>query len=324
MKIKKEYIVLAAVIIALVAYLALRKTDRIQNQLPNPDQVASKQISKLEITRPEGTVVLKKEGEKWTLDPQGYPADDQKVKDMIEILSDLSITAKVSESKNYARYELDKGQTISVKAWTGSKLGRELKIGKTASTFKHTFIKLPNDPNVYHALGNFKPKFDMDIDMLRDKTVLSFKPSEITEIHIRSDNKTVSFSKIEAASDPDKKDPSTDQTEPSEKAVSRWETQDGKSVDATKLDQILSRLSNLEGKSYIKDGKKEDYQNANYQITLKGTQTFTLSLFDKSEKDATEQPATSSENDYPFLLADFQIDGFKKIVQEILTPAESK
>ncbi len=324
MKIKKEYIVLAAVLIALVAYLTLRKTDRTQKQLPAPDPLTSKQISKLEITRSKGTIVLKKADEKWTLDPQGYPADTQKVNDMIEVLSDLSITAQVSESKNYARYELDKDQSISVKAWTGSSLGRDLKIGKTASTFRHTHIKLPDDPNVYHAQGNFKRKFDMDIDALRDKTVLSFEPAEITEIHIRSNNKTVSFSKIEAATDPNKKDPPADQTKPSEKATLRWQTHDGKTVDATKLDQILSRLSKLQCESYIKDGKKEDYQNAVYQITLKGAKTFTLSLFDKSEKDAKEQPATSSENDYPFLLADSQIDGFKKIGQEILAPTESK
>jgi len=304
--------------------LTLRKTDRTQKQLPTPDPLVSKQISKLEITRPEGTIVLKKADEKWAIAPRDYPADNQKVKDMLDVLSDLTITVQVSESKNYARYELDKDQSISVKAWTGTTLGRDLIIGKTASTYRHTHIKLPGDPNVYHAQGNFKSKFDMDIDALRDKTVLSFEPNQITEIHIRSNNKTVSFSKIEAATEMEKKDPPADQTQPSEKTTFIWQTHDGKTGDAAKLDQILSRLSKLKCESYIKDGKKEDYQNAVYQITLKGAKTFTLSLFDKSETNAKAQPATSSENDYPFLLADSQIDGFKKIGQEILTPAESK
>lgn len=324
MKIKKEFVILAVVVVGLVAYLAFRKTDRTQEQLPALGQLIRKEISKIEITQPKSTIVLKKTDEKWTIDPQGFPADKQKVTDMIAALSDLSVTALVSESKNYARYELDANQRISVKAWSGTTLGRDLTIGKTATTFRHTHVKLPDDPNVYHAQGNFKRKFDLDVDALRDKTVLSFEPAEITEIHVRSESKTVSLVKKKIPADAVEKDPPTQESKPSEKTSVAWQTDDGKAVDATKVNQLLSRLSNLQCQSYVKDGKKGDYQIPVYQITLKGAKTFTLSLFDKLNKDATDQPATSSENAYPFLLADYQIDGFKKIGQEILNPKISK
>ncbi|MBW2337030.1 MAG: hypothetical protein JRF47_09785, partial [Deltaproteobacteria bacterium] len=51
MKVKKEYIILALVIIALSAYLVMRSSDRTQYQLPDILQAAAKEISRLQITR---------------------------------------------------------------------------------------------------------------------------------------------------------------------------------------------------------------------------------------------------------------------------------
>ena len=49
MKLKKEIIVLAVVMVAAVAYLALRKTDRTHFKLPELPPVAAGKITKLEV-----------------------------------------------------------------------------------------------------------------------------------------------------------------------------------------------------------------------------------------------------------------------------------
>ncbi len=48
-----------------------------------------------------------KKHDTWVVGPKSYPADKQKVKDMVEVIESLAVTALVSESKNYIRYELN-------------------------------------------------------------------------------------------------------------------------------------------------------------------------------------------------------------------------
>ena len=76
--------------------------------------------------------------------------------------------------------------------WIGKDLSRSFDMGKTAPTYQHTFIKLPDNPNVYHARGNFRNSFDLTIDDMRDKTALSFDPSIIWKIGItKADQKMI-------------------------------------------------------------------------------------------------------------------------------------
>ena len=51
MKTKKEYIILAIIIIALSVYLVMRRSDRTLYELPEIPQVSQKEITRLEITR---------------------------------------------------------------------------------------------------------------------------------------------------------------------------------------------------------------------------------------------------------------------------------
>ena len=51
MKIKKEYIVLVIIILALSAFLFFRKTDRTLYELPRISEASKKDITKIEITK---------------------------------------------------------------------------------------------------------------------------------------------------------------------------------------------------------------------------------------------------------------------------------
>jgi len=58
MKVKKEYIILALVILALSVYLAMRTSDRTQYELPDVPPVVAKEISKLQITSDKVIIVI--------------------------------------------------------------------------------------------------------------------------------------------------------------------------------------------------------------------------------------------------------------------------
>ena len=89
MKLKKEYVVLAAVIMALLSYLSLRQSDRTHYKLPELPEVAADQISRLEIKTADASIVLNKKDNKWFVGPKDYPADAGKVSEMLNVVKSL-------------------------------------------------------------------------------------------------------------------------------------------------------------------------------------------------------------------------------------------
>ncbi len=319
MKIKKEYYILFAIILVLSIYLLLRNRDRTHYQLPKLPDVARAEISKIEISKPEVSIVLNKKDNRWHIAPKGYTADDNKVESMLDIIEKLTLTALVSESKNYDRYSLNDDKKIIVKAWTGETMGREFEVGKAATSYKHTFVKLVGDDRVYHARGNFRGKFEQTVDTLQDKSVLSFDKAQIQEIHITKGDKSIVLGRkqvpveVKAGKESEPESPP-----PSPKEENVWQSSDGKEGDESKLNRLLSTLSNLLCEKYIDNRKKDDFKEPIYTLKLKGAQDYTLSIFPKTDKNAKTYPAISSENDFPFLLPDSKTNSIMTNPDELL------
>ena len=197
MKIKKEYIILVLIIIVLSVYLYKRSADRTLYELPKLAQVNEKDLTKLEITRDKTVLVLNKKDDQWYIAPAEYPTDANKVKDMLNAIKDFDLTALVSESKNYNLYELDEEQKINVKAFQGDSLKLDIDVGKSASSFRHTFVRPSGDERVFHAQGNLKNIFDVTVDSIRDKTVLSLKPAEIQQFNINKEQQSLAFTRTQ-------------------------------------------------------------------------------------------------------------------------------
>lgn len=321
MKRKKEFIILIIIIIGLSSYLYMRKTDKTHYELPEVPEVKGKDITKIEITKSNTTIVLNKKEGKWVITPPGYPADEKKIKNMVDIFEKIKLTALVSESKNYNRYDLGTGEKINTRAWIGETLIRDFDIGKTSSSSRHTFVRLADDKRVFHAREKFRNKFDQSLEKLRDKIVLSFEKDKIQEIKIDKDNKSFELVKkeipveIKVGGNADINNETESPPVPG-KIMTTWVTTDGKKAIESEVNNLLSILSSLSCEKYIVDRKKGDFKDPLYTVRLKGIQEYTLSVFDKKDKGADEYPAISSENDYPFLLPKWRVD---KIVKD---PAE--
>lgn len=323
MKLKKEYLILTAILVALIMYLVLHRSNRTHYQLPELSSVSGKNISKLEITTAGNSIILNQKDNTWYIEPKGYRADSAKVKNILNDIEKLKLTALVSESKNYVRYDLRNDKNIHVKAWKGNTLLREFDIGKAAPTFKHTFVKLPDDPNVYHARGDFRRDFDHSADDLRDKTVLSYAQNTIHGIMLDHNKKTISFSRKEIpATLTEKKDESDAKTSKQQKTKIVWEDTKGHEVASSKISSLLSFLNSLECESYLDDLKKEDLQNPIYTVTLKGEKEYSLLVFEKNDKNEKNYSAISSENESPFSLSDTQVDTIKSKLDQILNVKE--
>lgn len=319
MKIRKEYILLVAIILSLSVYIFLRKPDRTHYRLPKLPEIAVKNITKIEIKGPNGAIVLKKKDKSWNIEPKGYPADAAKIKDMLDIADKLTITALVSESKNYERYDLNDKMKITVKAWAENTPVRAFEVGKGASSYRHTFIKLAGDDRVYHARGNFRGNFDKTVDELRDKMILSFDQKQIREVYITKNDQSVAFTRKDVPVKADaEKEKNVEGSSPVPRIKEVWQTADGKKVDGSRLKDLIKTLSKLRCDNYIEDQKKDEFSNPIYSIRLKGAKEYYLSIFTKTAKDAKGHPAISSENSYPFFLRDWKTKEIMKPPEELL------
>jgi uncharacterized protein (DUF1499 family) len=302
MKMKKEYIILAVIIAALSLYLVFHKPDNIHYQLPELAGIQQKLISKLEIIKDGKTLALMKKDDQWRIVPEQYPADGEMVHQILDVIDDLAVTALVSESENYLRYELDDKHRIHVKAFKGDDIVREFYIGKAAPSFNHTFIRLQTDPKVYHAGDNFRSRFDQTVESLRDKTVLSFHQNDIHEVVIEKGEQQFAFAQkqipIEKKTESAEK-PNQNTIAPETKPV--WQDASGKDMDLLKMNAFLSRLSKLKCKKYLTDKTRDDLGDVICTVHLKGANQYSISFFAMDEDNA-EYPAISSQNDYAFAL----------------------
>jgi len=323
MKIKKEYIILAIIITALSVYLVMRRGDRTLYQLPEIAHVDRKEITKLQITKGETATVLNKKDNNWYITPREYPADPDTVKNMLDNIEKLTLTALVSESKNYGLYDLGQEEKINVKAWQGDNLKRDVDVGKTASSFRHTFVKTAGDDRVFHARGNFRNTFNVTGDDLRDKTVLTFKSADIQKIQLTKDRQTLVLTRTQTPAKEEAKDAEKKESASTSAEETIWQTADGRTGDDIAVNQLLNTLANLRCNKFIDDHKKEDFTDPLYTLQLKGAQGYSLSIFAKAEEKGIDYPAISSASDYPFVLSDNQVNTIMKDPLKFLKPPET-
>ncbi len=254
MKIKKEYIILIAVIIILSLYLFMRNKNQTHYVLPEISKISGKDITQIDITKSDTTLILKKTGDEWQINQEGFPADEKKMKKMVDAIENLKLTDLVSESKNYTIYDLGDDIKISVKAYTGADLASEFDVGKTASSYSHTYVKLSDDTRVFLASNNFRNEFNQTVEKLRDKTVLSFETKDIQEMHITKDDKTIVLAQTQLPIEvtTDKAEAQKDQ-QPQKPPETVWQSPDEKKADESKVSNLLSTLSKLNCDKYIEN-----------------------------------------------------------------------
>jgi hypothetical protein len=323
MKFKKEYAILLGVLVVLVLYLVLHSSDQTHYDLLRLPEITPASISSIEVVKPDLTYQLTRKDDQWRIEPGDFPADDTKAADMLNAIRNLNITALVSESGNYSRYELDDTRKISVKAWAGDTLKRDFMIGKPASTYRHTHVRVADHAGVYHAEGNFRDDFDLDIDQLRDKQVLQFETDTIREIHITREKEKFLITQTTQQAQSSAGDDEKEASKTASDTATVWQTTTGKTVQMDDIKALLSKLSHLQCESYLENLQKKDMKAPVMTFELKSEDSScTLSIFRQENEVDSGFPGISSQNDDVFRLAEYQVENIKKAVAKILSDTE--
>lgn len=330
MKFKKEYVILAGVIVVLLVYLVFSSgRNKMSYRVPKLRTIPVGEIDKVEIVHGDRTVTLAGRGEAWRIMPQEYPADSVLVKDVLKAIENLALTELAAENPNDIRYELDEKNRIEVRAFKGEEPLRRFSIGKTSSTYRHTFVRIEDDDRVFYARESFRSDFDREVKDFRDKVVLTFDSAEISAVLVEKDGESLKFNKTVASAAPadtgdEESEEAGDEAAAPEGPVEAWKSEDGKSGDTTKIDALLSAVSDLRCDEFLVDDKPESMtEDPVYSVTLNGNKEYKLRIYPKQEGENAKYPALSSESAYVFLLSTYTAENIMKAPGDLLVESDT-
>lgn len=300
---KKEYLILILIIVALAGYLVLKKEDRSHYTLPVPPAVDSKNIDRLTVEKQNQTLSFLRTDDGWVVTDHSYPADEFAVKQMLDVVQGLTFSALVSEKQDLIRYELDDDHSLDVTAYEADTPVLSFKIGKTAPTYNHTFVMLENNPYIYHAKESFRSHFDKPLNEFRDRQVLAFDEDLIKAITIEALGKRIRMT----AGD----------TRPDSQDRLLFNHEDGSSADPKTVSKLLSSLSALTCDRFAEDTDKAELEKTppSLKIVLENSTSIVLQLFEPREDGSVS--GTSSMNAYPFLLKPYTAEDIVSYTHEL-------
>jgi Domain of unknown function (DUF4340) len=330
MKLKKEYLILLLIIVALSAYLMMRTQNQTHYTLPQIAQTDSKKINRMVITNKGKSFELDKKDDQWTVGPKAYAADAVKVRNMVKAATDLTLSDLISETGNYERYDLTADQKIDVQAFAGGTMVRNFAVGKASPTYQHTFVRLADDPNVYTAKGQLSHTFTHTISDLRDLTVLSFEKDAISDLAIQKGKQSLTLAKKEIPPKDSKQGAAaaktaekTENKETGGQPQFQWQAPDGKSFEQPTVLRLLNQFSVFKCDTYLADdaAKALEEKSPLWTLTFKaGEKSYRLSVFDKANSEATEFSALSSAEPYAFTLNKSKVESIEKLIDKLLSP----
>jgi hypothetical protein len=314
MKRKAETIVLVLIIAALTAYLVLKKKEETHYRLPELPKIDKEEITGVAIRKGGSEITLKRDGDRWRILPEGYPVDGATMDRMLETIAGLRLTAMASASENYAVYDLQQGECVQVTAFKGEEILLSIGLGKAAPSHRHTFVKLTDDGRVYHAEKNLRSAFDKEPSALRDKQVMKID-EEVSEIILTAGKKSLHILRATASGEgvPDQAQAEVKAEDPGEGAL-HWETLEGNPVQEKEVDDLVKTMSNLKCDRYLEE-EKTDLGEPTFSVSLKGTRNYEFSLYGERDGKAV---ATSSENEDPFLIANWNAKRIRKDLDELV------
>ncbi|HAP66570.1 MAG TPA: hypothetical protein DCQ99_01890 [Nitrospinae bacterium] len=299
MKIKVEYIILILIITALSAFLLLKNNNRTNYNLPQLPRIEEKDISKIILHKADEEILLAKENDEWLINKDKFSADKEKMNAIIKEIAGLNLSALVSESKNYAIYDLDKDKKIGLEVLSGDKTLLKMDIGKTASSYRHTFVKPDNDYKVYQANGNLRSAFDKKVSDLRDKSIMRFD-EDIAEVILNDGRREMKITKKITLAD---------------SGAAEWTADKNEKIKGNEIEQIINNLRNMNCDDFAEGKTKDDFDKFIYKIELKGNKTYSISFIEKKDD---KYIAISSKNAYPFFIHEGRAKNLMKELDSLI------
>lgn len=313
-KISLEIIIISIVIVLSFAYILFKKTDRIHYKVPELKNIKTNTLTKISISKGDRVVNLENKKDGWVVGEEGFKTDKFKTDKLVNIVANLKLTTLVSKSGNYYKYELDDPRKINVKVFSGKDIVIEFDIGKVASTYDHTNVKIKGDNKIYHAVGSINKDLDKTIDDLRYKKVFLIEKDKIKQIAFTIDGKEYVLNKSIVPVTKEEKNGSEKKGEP--EVETRWDFNKTR-IENSKVNSVLEMVSNLACDEYIYTGNDLKASESLFSMKLTGSKEHLISIYKPHNKEDEKYRGETSQTEYKFFIKKFRIDNFLNPLKKI-------
>lgn len=281
----KGIIIPVVLIIFLGTYLLLRKENSVNYDIPVLPDVQGSDIDKIVVSGPAGEVVIQSAVGSWTIMPQGWPADEGGMKNILDNIVPAQPVDLISDKDTGRMYDLDSETAIIVRLEIKGSVVKEISIGKKFPAANYSYIQIPDDKNIYSARGDLRRYVGKSADELRSKIVLKYNAADIKVINYL-ENEVIREDWFKKAED------------------GLWYMTDGDSVDPDKVKNLNNRLASLSCRSYTELPPDAVYKG---KIILQGNESYWLEIYNETEEGYI---AKSSMSQDAFILSAYQAESF--------------
>lgn len=276
----REIAIAGGILLILLGYIIFRPSGRVRYQLPKVESFEVAAIDRVTIEQPTVLLEVRREGDKWLSEPHKFPLDEGILTPLFELLAEPEFLDMVSDSSPYDRFLLGEEQRITVTAYSAEDEIRQFLLGGSAGGGRSTYALLPDGKKVYTLKGDVSDLVSSTIGDLRDKNVLQLNRDTVTAISV-SGMANEEFTK--------------------ENDI--WKTSDGEEWPIDKINDVLSRLSNLRCDAFSADPPEGETST----ITLTGSEG-TVVLTIANEQTGSGYRATVTGYDFPFVLPSYTVE----------------
>jgi hypothetical protein len=143
------------------------------------------QYDKVELQKGEERFVLAKgvDGSWGLIEPIVFPANRVNVTTLVQKLEKIESENVISESQDkQATFLVDDATGIIVTAYQGADQKAQFYVGKVATDFNHTYVRMAGSNEIEFALGNLNTTFWRTQDEWRDKTIVDVEQASLARV----------------------------------------------------------------------------------------------------------------------------------------------
>lgn len=270
------------------------------------------EATEITINRPDGGAIkLVNEKGKWLLNDEKFPADLQRIEGLENRLRDLEITDLISRKGFFQNYDLTPEKAASITVKQGDRVVRDLMIGKTGTTGRHTYIRINKGGDVYQVSGVFTGETGGTVDDFRDKTVFQVEKEAVTGFAVSYKGKTFTFKKeVIAPEKPSEAEKAKSKiegspAEPMKKEKWTCAGYEQVTLNSARIDGLLGTFNPLKASGFAAVDRETMKRPAAVMTIKAYNKDIILTVFDKKEDN--RYLATSSESPYVFYLDEWKI-----------------
>jgi hypothetical protein len=140
-------------------------------------------ITRLEINRIQGRIVLERNGEGWTLrEPLETPADSQSLNEMLQALDrQQRVGAQPASAEQMKSFGLEQAPIrVAVRSTDG--VTTDFVVGEDSPVIGEAYAAYSGEDEYFTVSGVLKRNLARDVDSIRDKNLIAFNANETTTV----------------------------------------------------------------------------------------------------------------------------------------------